>query len=103
MGMICCGTYNEFSSLGAVVVDQPTRDANRLELLGRMIWHLALAGFPADYYPGNPFTLLIQAQGLVWAYRVTDYATFDVPMFSTMVPGGSEVGVITTPAGGIAD
>lgn len=102
-GQIVCGTFNEFSSLGAVVVDQPTRDANRLELLGRMIWHLALAGFPSDYYPGNPFDLLIQIGTTVYAYRVTDYATFDVPMFSTMVFGGTNPGPIGAPAGGIAD
>ncbi|HXU05479.1 MAG TPA: hypothetical protein VN903_31185 [Polyangia bacterium] len=105
MGLIVCGTYAEFSSLGAIVVDQPTRDANRFELLGRMIWHLNLAGFTAARYPGthNPYTLLIQAPGYVYTYRVVDYASFDVVMFSTMVLATFGPGVIETPDGGIAD
>lgn len=103
MGQICCGTGNEYPALLAIVANQAARDANRLELLGRMIWHLALAGFKSDYYPNNPFTLLIELNNFVYAYRVTDYATYDIAMFTTMVFGGADPGVISAPAGGISD
>jgi hypothetical protein len=109
MGKIVCGTAKEFPALGLVVANQGIRDANRHELLGRMIWHLTLAGFTAAYYPGNPFVLLIKAAGTVYGYRVTDYANFDVQMFSLMLFLGfnEHIGnnwtAINTPDGGIAD
>jgi len=46
-GMIVCGTGNEFPSLLDPAVDQPTRDANIAELLGRVIWHLQTWGLSA--------------------------------------------------------
>lgn len=103
VGKVVCGTGNEFPALLAIVVDQPTRDANRSELLGRMIWHLNLAGFPnVSRYPGNPFTLLIDIAGVQNAYRVTDYATFDVAMATCMVFGGTSSSP-TSPDAGIPD
>lgn len=46
-GQIVCGVGKEFPALLAPTANQPARDANVLELLGRMIWHLQRAGFTA--------------------------------------------------------
>jgi hypothetical protein len=46
-GQIAGGTAREFSGLTAAVADSPAREANQLELLLRMIWHLRQAGFSA--------------------------------------------------------
>ena len=47
VGLIIGGVVNEFPTLMAPAVDQPTRDANLAEYLNRLIWHLQLAGFTA--------------------------------------------------------
>lgn len=46
-GLIIGGTANEYPALTAPTSDQATRDANMLELLLRMIWHLNLDGYTA--------------------------------------------------------
>lgn len=105
LGQIVCGTGAEYPALLAVTVDQPTRDANRYELLGRMIWHINLNGSfaAASRYPGNLFDLLVQIGTTQYAYRVTDYAEFGTPMQTVMVYGGQTVGGSTTPDPGISD
>lgn len=47
VGKIVGGVGAEFPALQAVAVDEPTRRANIAELIGRVIWHLQLAGFQA--------------------------------------------------------
>jgi hypothetical protein len=104
MGQITCGVGKEFPNLLISVATQPERDAQRFELLGRMIWHLNLAGFTAvSRYPGNPFDLLVQIGDTQFAYRVIDYADAPDAMQTTVVFGGTTVGGTTTPDAGIAD
>lgn len=104
-GMIVCGVGKEFPNLLVVTVDQPTRDANRAELLNRMIWHLNLQGFPTSHYgnPPNAFLLLIQIGGNQFAYRVTGYETFETAMTTTMVFGGETLNAPVVPDGGTPD
>lgn len=89
-GQIVCGTANEFSSLLAPVVDQATRDANALELLERMIWHLQLAGFTAGRQR-NPSGVLstdkltVQIDGVMRAYDVMSLTDYTLPLTSHMV------------------
>ncbi len=93
-GMIVCGTGNEFPALLAPAVDQPTRDANEAELLGRVIWHLQLAGFqaggqrnPSGLVSGDKITVLV---GTVWwAYDIFSINPFDEPFTMHMIPVGS--------------
>lgn len=105
-GQIICGTGNEYPALKAIAVDQPTRDANRDELLDRMVWHLNLAGFPAMRYgtvAGRPWILLFNIPGgIEVAYRVASYETFETPFTTVMVFGGSTLEIVT-PDAGIAD
>lgn len=105
-GQIICGTGNEYPALKAIAVDQPTRDANRDELLDRMVWHLNLAGFPAMRYgtvAGRPWILLFNIPGgIEVAYRVASYETFETPFTTVMVFGGSSLEIVT-PDAGIAD
>jgi hypothetical protein len=103
--MIVCGTAHEFSSLLLPVVDQPTRDANVLELLGRMIYHLQLAGFAAGKQR-NPSGLVstdkltVQQGTTWWAYDVFSLVPFDQPLSTQMIPVG---GANTVADGGIPD
>src|SRR6266568_2769341 len=46
-GLVIGGVGHEFPALVAATADQSTRDANQLELLLRIIWHLHQAGFTA--------------------------------------------------------
>ncbi len=46
-GLIIGGTAHEYPALVAIVADEATFDANRVELLLRTIWHLNQAGFTA--------------------------------------------------------
>lgn len=105
VGQIVCGTGHEFPALLAVAVDQPTRDANTAELLGRIIWHLQLAGFaagkqqnPSGLVSGDKIT--VQVAGVWWAYDVFSLNPFDVPMTTHMVVIGSPN---TVADAGIAD
>lgn len=115
-GQIVCGVGNEYPALLAGTVDQPTRDANRDELLDRMIWHLNAAGFPSKrYVPGDPWRLLLDALGPAgppvrqYAYRVLTYddegaaSGFADPMETVMYFGGMTLGETTPPDAGIAD
>lgn len=81
-GMIIRGTANEFPALLAPTVDLPTREANALQLLQRIIWHLNLAGITAGRQK-NPSGALsrdkmaIQIQGRTYAYDIyVDYDNF---------------------------
>lgn len=111
IGEICCGTGNEYPDLLAVCADQPTRRANRRQLLDRMIYHLNIAGFnAASHYPGADddtsaasYSLLIQIGTTEYAYRVVDYATFERPMSCVMVFQGSLDGQSVAGEAGIAD
>lgn len=74
-GMIICGTANEFPSLLVPTVDLPTREANQVELLQRMIWHLQQHGFPAGRQrnPSSAISkdkLTIQIAGVWHAFDV---------------------------------
>lgn len=107
-GMVICGTGQEYASLLAIAVDQPTRDANREELLMRMCWHMNLAGFPCGRYgtpAGYPWILLFNVGTTQYAYRVLDYSAsdFTIPYTTTMVFGGLTLNAATTPEAGISD
>lgn len=77
VGMIVCGTGNEFAALKAVTVDLPTREANAEELVRRMIWHLQQHGFVAGRQNNSSSgvrissdKLTVQVDGVWWAYDV---------------------------------
>lgn len=105
VGMIVCGVPNEFPTLVAPAVDQPTRDANVLELLGRTIWHLQLAGFTAGKQQ-NPSLAIstdkitVQIGTVWWAYDIFSLGIFSDPLTVHMVPVGSPMYVADP---GIAD
>lgn len=105
-GQVICGTGNEYPALKAITVDQATRDANRDQLLDRMVWHMNLAGYPCSRYgtvAGRPWILLFNLpSNLEVAYRVVGYETFETPMTTVMVLGGAS-NEIVTPDAGIAD
>lgn len=90
-GLIVCGTGNEFPALLAVTIDQPTRDANALELLERVIWHLQQYGFLAGRQR-NPSGVVsqdkitIQISGVWWAYDIYPGVDYTVPLVMQMVP-----------------
>ena len=89
-GQIVCGTANEYSALTAVTADQPTRDANVLQLLLRMIWHLNHAGFTAGRQK-NPSgvistdKLTVQISGTFRAYDVFSLVPYTQPLPVHMV------------------
>ena len=105
LGKIVCGTGLEFPALLAAVANQGIRDANRFELIGRMIWHINLnGGFQgASRYPGNLFDILVCLEGVQYAYRVTGYQTFETPMTTEMVFGGLTFGATCISDPGISD
>lgn len=108
VGKIICGTGNEFPTLLAIAVDQPTRDANMDELLNRMIWHINLAGFTAARYgttDGRPWLLLFNVGSTQYAYRVIEYTASDytIPYTTVMVYGGQTDNSTTPPDGGTPD
>ena len=89
-GLIVCGTGNEFPGLKLATVDQATRDANQLQLLLRMIWHLNLAGFtagrqrnPSGIVSGDKLTVLIGS--VYYAYDVFEGVPFNVDMPTQML------------------
>lgn len=96
-GQIVCGTANEFSALKAATVDLPTREANAVELLGRMIWHLQIPqGSPAavrfeagrQRNPSGAISqdkLTVKINGIWRAYDVfLDYDNFTTPLVTVM-------------------
>lgn len=104
-GMIVCGTGAEYASLLAPAVDQPTRDANVLTLLGRVIWHLQLAGFtagkqmnPSGAISTDKVALVINGANV--AYDIVSLVPFGTQMTMHMVPIG---GANLQPDGGISD
>ena len=89
-GQIVCGTANEFPSLLAATANQPARDANVLELLGRMIWHLQQAGFTAGKQKNPSGTistdkLTVQIAGELRAYDTMSLTSFTVPLTTHMI------------------
>lgn len=89
-GQIVCGTGNEFASLKAATSDQATRDANSVQLIQRMIWHLQQAGFTAgrQQNPSGAISnnkLTVQVEGVFRAYDVLVAANdFTQPMGTGM-------------------
>ncbi len=84
-GQIICGCGKEFPALLDVTVDQPTRDANALQLLGRMIWHAQLAGFicgrqrnPSGVISGDK--IAVQINGAWLAYDVFQGVDYTQPL-----------------------
>ncbi len=89
-GQIICGTGDEVAggwsgpALRAAAVDQATRDANVLELLLRVVYHLILAGFVAGRQR-NPSGVLstdkltVQIGGVYRAYDIFSLNAFTVP------------------------
>lgn len=74
-GQIVCGTGNEFIALRNPVATDAERQANNIELVLRMIWHLREAGFTAGRQQ-NPSGALAQQKlcvvvdGVTRAYEV---------------------------------
>ena len=104
-GKIICGTGNEYPALADVAVDQPTRDANTEELLGRMIWHLQQHGFiagkqqnPSGTTSGDKIAFVVD--GIEVAYDVFSLNPFDQPIGVHMIPV-SPAHLI--PDGGVSD
>ena len=89
-GKIICGTGKEFPALLAAVGSQAIRDANRLELVQRMIWHLNLYGFQASAYIvsgtiTNAYVIILRLPtGTLYGYRVVNYEDFTQTMTTTM-------------------
>jgi hypothetical protein len=80
-GQIVGGTVNEWIALTAAAPTQAVRDANQLELLLRMIWHLRLAGFsagrqrnPSGATSGDKLTVVVN--GVLRAYDVFQGVAF---------------------------
>lgn len=106
MGQIVGGVGNEFPSLLAPAANQPARDANLAELLGRVIWHLQLNGFtagkqqnPSGAISGDKFCAINQDNGITLVYDIFPGAAqdafnnqFNLQMFQTwpavLVPDG---------------
>ena len=74
-GQIVCGTGNEFPALKNPTATDAQREANMIELLRRMIWHLKQAGFTAGRQK-NPSgrvssdKLCVEVEGVVRVYDV---------------------------------
>jgi hypothetical protein len=89
-GLIVCGTAQEFPALTVVTVDEPTRLANASTLLGRMIWHLQLAGASAGRQRNpsgaiSPDKLTVNIAGVWRAFDVfLGVEAFTVPLQTTM-------------------
>lgn len=92
-GQIVCGCGSEFPALLVVTVDQPTRDANMVELLERMIWHLRLAGFTAGRQrnPSGAISkdkIAVSIEGRWLAYDVFPGVDFTVPLTTHCIVAG---------------
>lgn len=105
IGMIVCGVGHEFPALSAAAVDQATRDANQAQLLGRVIWHLQLAGFqagkqrnPSQAISGDKVTVLVG--GGYHAYDIFTGPPFNQPL---TVKCDEVVPADYVPDGGIPD
>jgi hypothetical protein len=76
-GEIVCGTGAEFPALLAATPDLPTREANALQLLRRMIWHLNQYGYTAGRQR-NPSGLLSKDKLSVQIPGEATYRAYDV-------------------------
>lgn len=90
-GKIVGGTATEFPALTVATVDQPTREANALQLLERIIWHLNQAGFVAgrQQNPSGVISqdkLTVQVSGTWWAYDVFRGSSFTLPLEVQVIP-----------------
>jgi hypothetical protein len=93
-GQIVCGTGVEWASLKVTTVDLPTREANAIELLGRMIWHLQNGSPVVQFESGrqrNPSgaisndKLTIRIKAIWHAYDVfLAWDDFTVPLVTQM-------------------
>ena len=121
-GKIVCGVGAEFPALLAATPTYVLRQANRDELMERMVWHLNQAGFAASRYgtPGTPeheFNLLMDCLALdgsgpvrQYAYLVTTYDPAITSPWDTthtiqtiMKCNGQTPGTTTTPGAGTPD
>ena len=89
-GQIICGTGNEFSALKNAVATAAERDANLVELLRRMIWHLHLEGFTCGRQknPSGAISkdkLCVVVDGVTRAYDVFPGVGPSVPLTTQMV------------------
>lgn len=89
-GQLICGTGNEFPALKNPTADQATRDANLVELLRRMIWHLQQGGFTAgrQQNPSGAISkdkLCVVVDGVTRAYDVFPGVDFSVALTTQMV------------------
>lgn len=88
-GQVVGGTVNEFPALLLPTTDDAARDAQQLEMLERMIWHLNLAGFtagrqknPSGVIGINRLTVYVLAVGggmELRAYKVSSGTPFSQP------------------------
>lgn len=91
-GQIVCGVAQEFPALFQVVADQPTRDANTLEIRERIIWHLQLAGFTAGQQKNpsgviSPVRVCVRTDdGVMHLYKYMTDADFTQPLVIRMTP-----------------
>lgn len=93
-GQVVCGVGNEYSSLLAATGSQAARDANVLELLLRVIWHLQQAGFtagrqrnPSGILSTDKVTIRIGAE--LRAYDIMALNPFTIPLSMHMIQVGS--------------
>ena len=120
VGKIICGVGHEFPALLAATPTRAAREANRDELMDRIVWHLNQAGFAAARYgtpEGRPWHVLFDALAVDGStpvrqqgYRCTTYDPPDTAPWDTThtietvcIYGGQSLGVTTTPDAGIAD
>lgn len=121
VGKIICGTGHEYPTLLAATATRAIREANRDELMDRIVWHLGQAGYAAARYgttEGRPWHVLFDALSpegespvRQQSYRCTTYDPPDdgSPWDTThtietcCVYGGQSPGVTTTPEAGISD
>lgn len=83
-GQIVCGTGNEYSALKQPTATDAERQANTIELLLRMIWHLRESGFTAGRQKNpsgalSPQKLCIVVDGVTRAYEVINGVDKSVP------------------------
>lgn len=91
-GLIVCGVGQEFPALLLATANQPARDANSVELLERMIWHLQLYGYPAGRQrnPSGVISLgklTVQISSVWWAYDIAQHtADYTLALVLQMSP-----------------
>jgi hypothetical protein len=119
-GSVVCGVGAEYPALLVPCATRAIREANRDQILDRIVWHLGQAGFAAARYhtPGGLlYHVLFDAVALdgalplrQYAYRVLSYDPLPsepwdpaLVMTTTMSYGGQSPTLTTTPEAGIPD